>query len=568
MRLKLLLLMMLFVGCSNAEVDFARSLAVPQPADMVLRNGKILTVDRDFSIKEAVAIKNGRFIAVGSDRDVRPLMGSATRVIDLGGRTVVPGLIDSHIHATAAGLSWDAELHWERTRTLSDGIGQIATRVKSTPSGSWIVVGGGWVPTQFGERRFPTRAELDAIAPSHPVYVQYLRQGALLNSAALQSLGITTKTPDPAGGKFERDPNTGELTGWLQGVAAWEFAYSKIPGLPLDRIRQSLRNCFRELNRLGMTSASDLQTSGVTFAHRRLLADMARSGELSVRLSFYLAPNDPGDKLEQLKHTAAEVGGLTRGDMFRFAGFAGNLVAGIGNDDSWSNPKDVTISADAKEKFRQMARYSVETGQRLQLNASQDHTARQLLDVLEAVHLATPFAPQQIVFAHLEDAASETISRIKSLGAGIAVQDRLALTGERYVELLGLAKAGNAPPLRAMIAAGVPLGAGTDGFLAANYSPMLSLWWLVTGKTVAGSAIRDKSQNVTRAEALRMYTIGSASLTGDERRKGSIEVDKFADLAVLNADYMTVPEDQIRSLESLLTMVGGRIVYSARPFTH
>ena len=566
MRLKLLLLVMLCVGCSNAEVDFARSLAVPQPADMVLRNGKIVTVDREFSIKEAVAIKNGRFIAVGSDRDVRPLMGSATRVIDLGGRTVVPGLIDSHIHATVAGLSWDAELHWERTRTLTDGIGQIAARAKSTPAGSWIVVGGGWVPMQFAERRFPTRAELDVIAPSHPVYVQYLRQGALLNSAALKALGITTKTPDPSGGKFERNPNTGELTGWLQGVAAWESAYNKIPGLPLDRIRQSLRNCFRELNRLGVTSAGDLQTSGVTFAHRRLLADMARTGDLSVRLSFYLAPHEPGDELEQLKRAAAELGSLARGDVFRFVGFAGNLVAGMGNDDPLSNPKDITISADSKEKFRQIARYSAETGQRLQLDASWDHTARQLLDVLEAVHAAKPFAPQQIVFAHLEDTVPETISRIKNLGAGIAVQDRLALTGERYAELSGLAKARSAPPLRAMIAAGVPLGAGTDGFLAANYSPMLSLWWLVTGKTVAGSELRDKSQNVTRAEALRMYTIGSASLSGDERRKGSIEVDKFADLAVLNADYLTVPEDQIRSLESLLTMVGGRIVYSARPF--
>jgi predicted amidohydrolase YtcJ len=208
----------------------------------------------------------------------------------------------------------------------------------------------------------------------------------------------------------------------------------------------------------------------------------------------------------------------------------------------------------------------VETGQRLHLTASHDDKARQLLDVLETVHAATPFAPQRIVFAHLEDAVPDTIARIKNLGAGIAVQDRLALIGERYAELSGLAKARNAPPLRAMIDAGVPLGAGTDGFLAANYSPMLSLWWLVTGKTVAGSAIRDKSQNITRAEALRMYTIGSASLTGDERRKGSIEVDKLADLAVLNADYLTVPEDQIRSLESLLTMVGGRIVYSARPF--
>lgn len=568
MRLRFLLLMILLVGCSGGEVDFARSLAVPQPADMVLRNGKIITVDRDFTIKEAVAIKNGRFIAVGGDRDVRPLMGSATRVIDLGGRTVIPGLIDSHIHATVAGLSWDAELHWELARNLADGLGQIAAKVKSTAAGSWIVVGGGWVPTQFAERRFPTRAEIDAIAPSHPVYIQYLRQGALLNSAALKTLGISTKTPDPVGGKFERNPSTGELTGWLQGVAGWEYAYNKIPPLPLDRIRQSLRNCFRELNRLGLTSVGDLQTTGVTFAHRRLLADMARTGELSLRLNFYLAPNDPGDELEQLKRAVEEVSSLAQGDMFRFAGFAETLVRGIGDGDVLSNPNGITIAADAKEKFRQMARYFAETGQRFHLHTSQDNTARQLLDMLEQVHAVTPFVPQRIVFAHLEDAASDTIARIKKLGAAIAVQDRLALTGERYVELSGLAKARNAPPLRTILDAGISVGAGTDSFLSANYSPMLSLWWLVTGKTVAGSAIRDKSQNVTRAEALRMYTMGSASLTGDERRKGSIEVDKFADLVVLNADYLTVPEDQIRSLESLLTMVGGRIVYSARPFAH
>lgn len=566
MRLKLLLLMILLIGCSGAEVDFARSLAVPQPADVVLRNGKIVTVDGDFSIKEAVAIKNGRFIAVGSDRDVRPLTGPATRVIDLDGRTVIPGLIDSYIHATVAGLSWDAELHWELTRTLADGLGQIAAKVKSTPAGSWVVVGGGWVPTQFAERRFPTRAELDTIAPSHPVYVQYLRQGALLNSAALKALGITTKTPDPAGGKFERNPSTGELTGWLQGVAGWEYAYSKIPRLPLDRMRQSLRNCFRELNRLGLTSVGDLQTSGVSFAHRRLLADMARRGELTLRLNFYFAPNDPDNELDQLKRGAEEVGSLQQSDMFRFVGFAETLVRGIGDDDVLSNPKGIAIAADVLEKFRQMARYFAETGQRFHLHTSQDHTARQLLDVLEQVHAATPFAPQRIIFAHLEDAAPETIARIKKLGGAVAVQDRLALTGERFVELSGLAKARSAPPLRTMIEAGIPLGAGTDAFRSANYSPMLSLWWLVTGKTVAGSAIRDKSQNVTRAEALRMYTTGSAWLTGDERRKGSIEVDKLADLAVLNADYLTVPEDQIRSLESLLTMVGGRIVYAARPF--
>ena len=560
-------LFLMMLACGGHEADFERSLAVPAPADLVLRNGKIITVDRDFSIKQAVAIRDGRFVAVGGERDVRVLIGRGTRVIDLAGRTVIPGLIDSHIHATVAGLNWDAELHWERMRLLSDGLRQIVAAVKTKPPGNWVIVGGGWVPTQFAERRFPTRAELDAIAPMHPVYVQYLREGALLNSAALAVLGITPATPDPTGGRFERNPNTGELTGWLQGAAAWEYAYSKIPHLSLDQARQSLQNCFRELNRLGITSVGDLHTSEVTFAHRRLLAEMARGGSLTLRVNFYMGLGEGGDEMEQVKLAVDEIKTLPRSDMFRFAGFGERLMRGIGDGETSANPKGNQLSAESKEKFRAMVRYFIENGYSFHLQSDRDETARPLLDVLEEIGAAASLSAQRIAFAHLEDATPETIARIKKLGGGVTVQDRLALTGERNVELWGMEKARNAPPLRAMLETGIAVGAGTDAFRAANYSPMLSLWWLVTGKTVAGSSIRSKSQNLTREEALRLYTMGSAWFTFEEGRKGSIEVGKLADLAVLNADYLTVPEDQIRSLESLLTLVGGRIVYFAPPFT-
>ncbi|MGH7875029.1 MAG: amidohydrolase [Candidatus Binatia bacterium] len=561
-----LLLLLLLTACGGHEVDFARSLAVAAPADLILRNGKIVTVDRNFSIKEAVAVRGGRVIAVGSDRDVRPLTGHATRVIDLGGRTVIPGLIDAQIHATEAGLSWDAELHWEMTRTLADGLRQIAAAAKAKSAGSWIVVGGGWVPTQFAEKRFPTRAELDAIAPRHPIYIQYLRQGALLNSAALLAAGIEPTTADPAGGKFEHNPATGELTGWLQGEAAWQYVYQKIPRLNLIQIRQSLTNCFRELNRRGLTSIGDVQTTEVTFAHRRLLADMARSGNLSLRVNFYLAPDPNGDPLAQIKALSTEIQPLPKSDLYRFVGFAGTLVRGVDADDVRSDSKDIKIDAEAKEKLRRVAHFFAEAEVNFHLQATHDSTARQLLDVLEEVQTATPFTRQRIAFDSLEDATAETIGRIKKLGGAISVQSRLALTGERNVELWGLEQARNTPPLRTMIDAAVPLGAGSDGFRASSYSPMLSLWWLITGKTVAGSAIRSKSQNLTREEALRLYTMGSAWLTFDDGRKGSIEPEKLADLVVLNADYLTVPEDQIRFLESLLTIVGGRVVYAAVPF--
>jgi predicted amidohydrolase YtcJ len=565
-RLTEILLLLVLAACGGHEVDFARSLAVPAPADLVLRNGKIITVNRDFSIKQAVAIRDGRFVAVGSDRDVRVLIGRGTQVIDLGARTVIPGLIDSHIYATEAALSWDADLHWEHVRSLAAGLKQIAAAAETKTPGSWIVVGGGWVPTQFAERRFPSRAELDELAPNHPVYIQYLRQGALLNSAALSAVGITHRTPDPAGGKFVRNPNTGELTGWLQGVVAWEYAYNKIPRLSLDKVRQSIRNCFRELNRLGITSVGDLHTSNVSFAHRRLLAELARSGNLTLRLNVYVA-DDTGDELEQLKTALDEISRLPKSDMFRFVGFSKTLGRGTVDDELTPSPKGITITPGAKEKLRQMLGLVAGERYSFHLDAPQDNTAGQWVDVLEEINAAAPFSSQRIAFAHLEDVTPETIARIKILGAGIAVQDRMALTGERTVELWGLDKARNAPPLRTMIDSGISMGAGTGAFRSANYSPMLSLWWMITGKTVAGSAIRNQSQNLTREEALRLYTIGSAWFTFDEGRKGSIEVGKFADLAVLNGDYLTVPEDQIRALESVLTMVGGRIVYAAEPFT-
>jgi predicted amidohydrolase YtcJ len=563
--LTLALALMLLGSCVGHESEFAKSLAVKAPAELVLMNGKIITVDKNFSIREAVGISAGRIVAVGSDGELRRWTGPHTRVINLRGRTVIPGLIDSHIHATVACRNWDSEIHWELTQSLANGLRQIAAAAEKKPAGSWIVVGGGWVPTQFAERRFPTRADLDAVAPKHPVYVQYLRQGALLNTAALAALGINRRTPDPPGGRFEREPGTGEPTGLLQGVSAWEYAYSKIPSPDLDQVRQSLRHCFRELNRFGITSVVDLQTKGVTFAHRRLLSDMARSRELTLRLNYYIAPVEAGDPLEQLRRAAAEIKPLVHNEMFRFGGFGETLVSGTGDGDVLSNPNGITLDSRAKETFRQVALFLAQGGYNFHLHATQDNTAKQLLDILEQVDREAPLARQRIVFAHLEDATAETIGRILKLGGGISVQDRLLLVGERNLQLWG-AKTRAAPPLRTMLELHVPLGAGTDAFRSGNYSPMYCLWWLVTGKTIAGTPLRDRSQNVNREEALRMYTLGGAWFTFEEDRKGSIEVGKFADLAVLSEDYLSVPEEQIRSLESLLTIVDGRVVYAAGAF--
>lgn len=529
-------------ACGGQEVDFARSLAVKAPADLVLRGGKIVTVDRDFSIRTALAIKDGRFLAVGSDRDVRPLVGPATQVIDLAGRTVIPGLHDAHVYASVAGLTWRREIHWQSLRTLADALSQIGSAAKTKSAGQWIVVGPGWVPTQFAERRFPSRSELDALSPKHPVYIHYLREGALVNSAALAQLGINAASLDPAGGRIERDPH-GELTGWLQGKAA-EFARAKIPPPDLAEIRRSLEDCFRELNRLAITSINDLQSAEITFAHRRLLADMARTGELPLRLRFYKVV-EPGEASGHFKETLAEIAGLQQNESFAFAGF-------VAPDDAGS--------------FVQAAQLFAANGYNFVVRGGTDERAMHLLDTLEQVHARTPFERHRILFAEFDDATPETIERIKRLRGGITVQSRMALTGERTAEEWGLEKTRNAPPLRDMLESSIALAAGSGGFATASYSPMVALWWMIGGKTVGGAAIRHPRQNLSRAEALRLYTLGGAWSNFEEGRRGSIEVGKQADLAVLSADYLTIPEEQIRSLQSLLTIVGGRIVYAAAPF--
>lgn len=553
------------IACgTGAEVDFARSLAVKAPADMVLRGGKIVTVDRDFSIREAVAIRDRHIITVGTNREMRPLIGPQTRVIELAGRTVIPGLIDGHIYATSAGLSWDAEIHWEHAHSLAEAMKQVVAATKAKPAGNWIVVAGGWAPTQFAERRFPSRAELDQVAPDHPVYVQYLRDGALLNSAALRAAGIQRATADPAGGKFERN-QTGELTGWVNGVPAWKYVYDQIPRLSLDQMRQSLKNCFFELSRSGVTSITDFETPEVNFAHRRLLSDMARIGELPLRINFYLVP-ESSVELDYFKTATDEIKGLMQNDIFRFAGFEASALSPAEGGDSPTSSDASLIRPEREEKLRKMARFLVESKYHFQVDVSGDEAVDRWLDALEQINASMPLAQRRIGFVGLENATPEILERIKKLASGIIVHDGLILTGERYTEQFGLDKARRAPPLRTIVNSGIPLGVGTNAFQSGKFSPMLSLWWLVTGKTVAGSPLRAPSANLTRSEALRAHTIGNAWFTFEEGRKGSIEVGKLADMAVLSGDYLTIPEDQIPTLESILTIVGGQVMYASGPY--
>jgi predicted amidohydrolase YtcJ len=420
------------------------------------------------------------------------------------------------------------------------------------------------VPSQFTEKRLPGRAEVDAVAPRHPVYIQILDQAALLNSAAMNTLGITRETRDAPGGRFERDPKTGELTGYVLGSGGWKAISGKIPRPSLATARQSLRSFFRELNRLGVTSVSDVHNEPVDFGHRRLLNDMARSSELSVRINFYFEPEEPANQMEQYKRALAEVAQIKQTEMFRFAGFVVPQPNGSnGGLTRAETPPE--FGASPEKTLRAELEFFAAGNYKFRLFAAQDKRARQLIEIVESMPGEFQSSRLHMSFTPMEAVSPETVARVKKIGAGVVVQSRLALVGDSVRQFWRAEQIRNAPPLRTIVDADVPLGAGSGGFRS-SYSPMLALWWLITGKSIAGTPMRAPEQNLTRMEALRAYTAGSAWFTGEEKRKGSIEPGKLADLAVLNDDYMTVPLDRIRELESLLTMVAGRVVYAVGPF--
>ncbi len=532
------------------------------PPDLVLLNGKILTVDRAFAVKQAVAVRGGKFLAVGTTDEVRRLAGPATQVIDLKGRTVVPGLIDSHMHAIRAGLTYDLELHWEPLTSLAQGLQMIREQAARTPAGSWIRVVGGWHETQFTEKRLPTVAELDAAAPDHPVWMQRLYERVILNTAAMKALGIAADTPDPRGGKVLRDAAsqpTGVVTG-AGGINAWYF---KLPQPTVDQQIESTRRWFRELNRVGLTAIGDVAGGGLLWPDGyRAVTALHERGELTLRVAWYMQPNRPGRELEVIRQFIAAVPPKSGDDMLKPIGIGEQVLATVHDGDALV-PVPPTFAAPALEEWRIIVKMIAESGWRFQVHATRDNSARQLLPAIEEVHRQTPLDKRRLAFAHLEDASVETMERIKALGGGITVQDRLLLTGEDVLRNLGPGVARRAPPLKTLLARGVPVGGGTDSTRVAAYQPFWSIWWLVTGKTLSGEVIRGPEENLSREEALRAYTTGSAWFSFDEDKLGSIEPGKLADLIVLSADYLTVPEDRIKDLTSVLTIVGGKPVYAA-----
>jgi hypothetical protein len=532
--------------------------AQAQTADTILVNGKILSVDQEFSTQEAIAIRAGKILAAGKTADIRKLAGSGSRVIDLQGRTVIPGLIDSHLHGIRAGLSFSTEVNWTGASSLDDALGRIRQAARVMRPGAWLIVAGGWNVQQFREKRLPTQAELVAAAPNNPVYVQLGYGWALLTPAGFKAMNIAGEADLPAGGRFEKGPDgkpTGAITGGQGAIVA---LFDKLPLPAPEEQVEGTKKFFRELNRLGMTGFVDPGGNNLSPADYPAVFKVWRDGQMTVRVAFALNGQTQGKEFEEFKELTRLLPMGFGDDMLKFNGIGERITWDMNNNDKPSEAQ--------KDSYYQIIKWAAEQGMMLTMHWGRDASVGQLLALFERLNNEVPITGLRWSIAHLNDASEKTLQRMKALGMGWTVQDAMYFGGEQFRQQNGVEAARRVPPVNTAKRAGVIVGAGTDAHRVASYNPFTALQWFLDGKTVGGVAIRGPEETPSRADALRFYTIGSAWFSRDEQKRGSLEAGKFADLAVLSKDYMTVPVDQVGSIESLLTMVGGKIVYAAGPY--
>ena len=538
------------------------------PADLIVTNGKIATLNRARPSASAVAIKDGRFVAVGSDSDVAAFRGPATKLVDARGRTVVPGLNDSHTHVIRGGLNYNLELRWDGVPSLADGLRMIREQAQRTPPPHWVRVVGGFSRYQFAEKRLPTLEELDAAAPDTPVFLLELYHSAMLNRAALRAVGYTKDTPDPPGALMQRDAQ-GNPTGLLVARPNAFILYATLakgPKLSYAEQLNSSRQFMRELNRLGVTSVLDAGGGFQNYPNDyAVIADLAKQGLLSLRINYNLFTQRPKKELDDYKTWAGMAKPGQGDDFYRLNGAGELLVYSALDFENFPEPRP-DLPSNMESDLGAVVKLLVENRWPFRLHATYDESIQRFLNVFEAVNREVPFGGLRWNFDHAETISPRSLERVLALGGGVAVQNRMVFQGEDFTSRYGAERAAEAPPIRRMLSMGVPLGIGTDATRVSSYNPWVALHWVVAGKTAGGNTIYPPGARVDREQALRLLTAGSAWFSGEESQKGTIEAGRLADLAVLSSDYFSVPEDRIASIESVLTLVGGRPVYGAGEF--
>jgi predicted amidohydrolase YtcJ len=532
--------------------------AQAQVADTVLFNGKVLTVDQDFSVREALAIDHGSVLATGTSQDMQKLAGANARLIDLGGRTVIPGLTDGHIHGVRAAATFGAEVNWIGVPTLKQALEKIRQAAQTQKPGSWIIVAGGWTEEQFEEKRRPNPAEILQAAPDHPVYIQHLYDWLLLSPKAMEILNIREDVDVVPGGKLERGADqkpTGIVIG--NGNTLLKI-FDKVPRPNLDEQVDGSRKFFREMNSLGITGIVDGGGVSMYPPNYQALFKLWQDKQLTVRVAYHLCAPKPGSELADLQNLTQLLPQNFGDDMLHFNGPGEILI--------WADWTDGDITPDGKAKLLDLLKWAASKRYTIQLHWNPDRTVNNLLDVVEEISKDNPVRDLRWTVLHLYNASEDNLARIKKLGLIWGVQDGLYFGGERLQKEVGVEAARSLPRIATALRMGIMVTGGTDAHRVSSYNPFVSLQWYLDGTTIGGTVTRGNEEAPTRRQALEMYTKNSAFEANEDDRRGTLEPGKLADLAVLSADYTTVPVKDVGKIRSMLTMVGGKVVFADGPF--
>jgi predicted amidohydrolase YtcJ len=572
---KLLIAFMAVVGLTTAHAQVKPE---APGADLIVHNAKIFTGNPAQPEASALAVKGGRIYSVGTDAEVLGLKNASTRVIDSRGRRLIPGIIDAHTHVlNESGYNYN--VRWDGVPTLRRALAMLSEQAKRTPEGHWVKVIGGWSPYQFEENRFPTMDELRKAVRNRPFIVQYAYNRAFMNQQAMDAFGVgTNRFPNLPGTEFEKDEQ-GRFTGVVQGYTFTFIAMeTMVPQLSFDEEVSSLVHTIHGLNRFGITSAIDAGNRGYPKLQANV-AVLARDNRLNVRMPFVdmqfgdgaspmnmveaqiraitrTAPISPGHNLHQ---------GLAHGHVYRGAGEV--LCLEVHDHENFDRPA-VIIDP---EKMRQLVERDVaELVQRripFRMHISYDENITPFLDALEKLNEKMPLASLRWSIEHAETISPANIARVKALGGGIALDTKMALHGDGFIKTHGREKALQTPRLRQLVDSGLPLAMTTDAYRAATFNPWVGISWMVSGKSVSGSEVLAKDNRLTRAEALGLFTHRPAWFMNAEAEMGMIAPGHLADFALLDRDYFAVPESQIKSIASVLTVMDGRVVFGAQDYS-
>ncbi len=552
-------------GCETTQV-----VETVTPADVIISNARIATLNPRAPTASAIAVRGGTIAAIGTAPEVEVLRGPATQVIDAGGRTIVPGLNDGHTHFIRGGLTYTNEVRWDGVPSLAEGMRRVREQAQRTPPPHWVQVIGGWTWAQFSEQRFPTLDEINAATGDTPCMIMHLYDRAWLNRAAVRALGWNKDTPNMFGGAIERDAS-GNPTGLVMSttsLASLVSVWLRIPRLsPEDQIL-STRHFMREHNRLGVTSVIDAGGGGQNYPDNyAAIAKLAADSQMTLRIGYTLFAQAPGKELDNYTAWSKLVKYGQGNDYYRMVGTGEYILYAAGDVANFAKDYPVPPAGVMEKNFSAVVNFIVAQGWPFRQHTSFDASASRVLDVLEQVNREKPLKGLRWGLDHCETLQPKTLERLAALGGSIDIQNRMSLDGEAFLKKYGAQAAADAPPIARIREMGIPLACGTDANRATSYNPWIGLHWLITGKTLGGTKLQGDKNLLDRTEALRLYTSGSAWISGEETKKGTLETGKFADFAVLSADYFGVPVDQIKDIESVMTVVGGKVVYGAGPFS-